>query len=421
MISKIMVGISRVLVGTLFIFSGVIKANDPLGFSYKLEEYWIEFGMAWDWLIAIGVPLASFICILEIILGVAVLVAYRMEIVTWLLLLMIVFFSILTFASAVFGLVKSCGCFGDAIPLTPWQSFIKDLILLAFILILFVFRKSTQPMEKRYLASAFVIFPTVLMAYASHQVEWNFPLYFTLIVLLPGYIISFAFLNLSPMLTVVLSLIGSTWLCAYSIGHLPMRDFRPYAVGKSISGQMKLPPNAKPDVYKNVFKYRNKSTGEVKDYDESNYPWDDENFEFVDRTTTLVEKGDEAKISDFSVITEDGMDITHDILDDPEPIVVVVSYNISGAEGDDGRIQKLIEDCYNQGMNVIGLSASDQESLKTYKEQNGWELTFYSTDGITLKTAIRSNPGIMLLKEGTVLGKWHINDTPDFKMVEARI
>lgn len=419
---KLLLDISRILVGTLFIFSGIIKANDPLGFSYKLEEYWVEFGMAWDWLIAIGVPLASLICIAEIALGVAVLVAYRMNIVTRLLLVMIVFFTILTFASAVFGLVKSCGCFGDAIPLTPWQSFMKDVFLMIFIIILFAYKREIKPYEEIYKGTAFVIFPVVLLAWTSFQVDWNFPLYFGLIVLGIGFIASLAKLNYAPAITVTLAALGSIWLCVQSIDHLPIKDFRPYAVGKSISEQMKLPEGAKPDIYENTFQYRNKSTGKVEEFTESNYPWDDDNYEFVDRTTTLIEKGDEAKITDFSITGEDGYDLTFDILDDPDPVMLMISYSISEADRDHSKqIAEFVESCYDNGISIIGLSASDESLIEKYLEESGIDIRFYATDQITLKTIVRSNPGFVLLKEGVILGKWHVNDTPGLKEVQDLI
>jgi hypothetical protein len=409
-------------VGTLFIFSGIIKANDPLGFSYKLEEYWVEFGIAWDWLLAIGVPLASLICILEIALGVAVLVAYRMNIVTRLLLAMMVFFTILTFASAVFGLVKTCGCFGDAIPLTPWQSFIKDVVLMVLIIIFFTYKREFKPQDEQYKGIAFIIFPVTLLSYASFKVDWNFPMYFALTVLGIGFIASLANNKHSPMITTLLALVGSIWLCVQSIEHLPMKDFRPYAVGKSLTEQMKLPEGAKAAIYENVFLYRNKSTGKVEEFNESSYPWDDDNFEFVDRTTSLIEKGDEAKITDFSIVAEDGYDLTEDILGDPSPIIIMICYNISEADqGHNAGIKSLIEASYENGISIIGLSASDPKLVQAYLEQASFDFPFYSTDEITLKTIVRSNPGFILLKEGTVLGKWHVNDTPDIATIKALI
>ncbi len=419
---RIILDISRILVGTLFIFSGIIKANDPLGFSYKLEEYWVEFGMAWDWLLAIGTPLASFICIFEIVLGVAFLVAYRMKLASALALLMMVFFTILTFASAVFGLVKSCGCFGDAIPLTPWQSFIKDVILMVFIVVIYAYRKEIKQYDAQYKNTAFVIFPVALLAWTSMQVEWNFPLYFGLVVLGIGYVVSFVTSKNASMITTALAAVGSVWLCVQSIDHLPMKDFRPYAVGKNIHDQMHLPDDAKPDVYENIMYYKNLTTGDVEEFDDQNYPWDDDNYEFHDRETRLIEKGDEPKITDFSITASDGYNLTEDVLEDPDPVLVLISYDITAVNQDkNSDIKTLIDACNANGLSIIGLCASDESLVQDYVSKAQFEITFYATDQITLKTIVRSNPGFMLMKKGEVLGKWHVNDTPDFGEVKKLI
>lgn len=416
---RYLVVISRILVGTLFIFSGLIKANDILGFSYKLEEYWVEFGMGWEWLLAIDVPMAAVICIVEIVLGVATIVGYRMRTTSTLLLLMIVFFTILTFASAAFGLVKSCGCFGDAIPLTPWQSFIKDVILLVFIGILFAVRKKIHPFEKLESSVVLVVVPVALMAWVSYQVGWNFPLYFTLSIL----IAAFALFLIQPQrfaaITVALALIGSAWFSYYTLNHLPAKDFRAYAVGKNIPEQMKLPEDAKPPIYENTFIYRNKTTGEEKEFTEKNYPWDDDNWEFVDRTTTLIQEGDVAKITDFSITDYEGNAYTEDFLQDPDYLFMFISYNLNKAseEGTE-KLAELGEACYNNGVSIIGLSASDQESVDQFRHDHQLIFDFYATDEITLKTMIRSNPGLMLLKKGTVIAKWHHNDTPTWEEVQ---
>jgi len=418
----ILTGVSRILVGTLFIFSGIIKANDPLGFSYKLEEYWVEFGIAWDWLLAIGPVLSSFICIFEIVLGAAILVVYRFKIATLLMLLMIGFFTILTFASAVFGLVKTCGCFGDAFVLTPWQSFIKDLVLMAFIIILYKYRNEVKSQSNLAKSSLFVIIPTAIMAYISFNVGWTFPLYFMLIILVGTYIGSFVSLERAKMIAVSLSLLGSIYLCYYTIAHLPLKDFRPYAMGKSIPEQMKLPEGAKPDVYDNVFKYKNLTTGDVEEFNESSYPWDDENYEFVDRVTTLIEKGDAAKITDFSIVDETGYDLTEDVLYDPDPILMIICYNIGLATTDEtSELVELVESCKMDGMTVMGLSASDDQLIKAYLEKTGLDFDFFATDEITLKTMVRSNPGIILLKEGIILDKWHINDVPSYVGLQRKL
>src|SRR5688572_28216775 len=179
---KFITAFSRIFIGVLFIISGLIKANDPLGFSYKLDEYFTVFSV--ESLTAISLPLAMFICIIEVGLGVAALMGYRMVLVTWLLLLMIVFFSFLTFYSAWFDVVKDCGCFGDALKLTPWQSFTKDILLLVLILIIFFNRNTITPLfgEKA----------TNLIAYTG--------------------------------------LLIALFFAVYTYRHLPVIDFRPYAI-----------------------------------------------------------------------------------------------------------------------------------------------------------------------------------------------
>ena len=219
----------------------------------------------------------------------------------------------------------------------------------------------------------------------------------------------------AKLVAVYVSLFGSVYLCYYVVAHLPLEDFRPYAVGKSISDQMKLPEGAKPDVYDNIFKYKNLSTGKVEEFEESNYPWDDENYEFVDRVTTLIEKGDEAKITDFSVVDSTGYDLTEDVLSDPDPILLVICYNIGLATTEASEnLAELITSCKSDGMTVMGLSASDDKLINTYLGETGIDLAFYATDEITLKTIVRSNPGVLLIKEGLILGKWHINDVPTY-------
>lgn len=417
---KFIISFSRILVGTLFIFSGLIKANDILGFSYKLEEYWVEFGIGWDWLIALDVPMAAAICIFEIVLGVATIIGYRMELVSKLLLIMIVFFTILTFASAAFGLVKTCGCFGDAIPLTPWQSFIKDVILMIFIVILFIFRDEVYPFEKAVEAVAFVVVPTALMAWVSNIVGWEFPMFYTMVTLIVTFVLVLIIPKYYAGIIVALSLVGSTYFSIMTLTHLPAKDFRAYAVGKNLPEQMRLPEGAKPDVYENTFKYKNLTTGEVEEFNEQNYPWDDKNYEFVDRVTTLIQKGDEAKITDLSIMGQDGMDYTEDFLNDPDYILMLVSYNIEEAsDAHMKEINALVDECFKNGVSVIGLSASDGNTVEDFRHKHQTMFDFYVTDAITLKTMIRSNPGLMLIKGGTVQGKWHHNDVPDFKTMMA--
>jgi len=198
---KLLANIARVLVGVLFIISGFIKANDPLGFSYKLDEYFVVFHM--EWLSSISLALAILICAAEIGLGVATLMGAKMNFTAWSLLLMIVFFTFLTFYSWYFNKVTDCGCFGDALHLTPLQSFEKDLVLLALILLIFAQRRHIMPL---------------LGQTASTVVSW-------------------------------LGFAGSMLFSIQCYRHLPTIDFRPYKIGANIQEGMKLPPNARPIVW----------------------------------------------------------------------------------------------------------------------------------------------------------------------------
>ncbi|MEQ8908912.1 MAG: redoxin domain-containing protein [Vicingaceae bacterium] len=413
---KQLLHLSRIVVGNLFIFSGIVKANDPLGFSYKLEEYFIEFGMNWHWLEEILVPLAAGLCILEIILGVAVLLGYKMKEVSWVLLLMIIFFTILTGASAIFEIVRSCGCFGDAIPLTPWQSFYKDLILLAFILLLFFKRKEIKPFEKPKAEIVYFLISSAIMLALSFMLAWNAPFIFTLLVLgiaLGSKLIAKAH---SAAIGVLVSLVGSIWFSVYAIEHLPFKDFRPYAVGKSIPEQMVLPEGAQPPVYENILVYKNTKTGEEKEFTSEEYTaakiWENKDWEWVSTESTMIKEGDTPKITDLSITNAEGEDYTDYFLD-KEKVLFIISYDLSKSNTESlPEIKELVTEAKKKGIEVIGLSAAGAEEKNSYAKQHDLNFDFWITDGIVLKTIVRSNPGLVYLEKGTVKGKWHENDVP---------
>ncbi len=416
---KFLVSLSRIFVGNLFIFSGLVKANDPLGFSYKLEEYFIEFGMDWAWLHDILVPLAAGICILEVILGVAVLVGYQMKRVTWLLLLMIVFFTILTFASAVFEIVRSCGCFGDAIPLTPWDSFIKDLILLVFILVLFVKRKIIAPFEHLKSDLIFTLISLLIMAWLSFALDWFAPLWFTAFVL--GLPILYRLLIKKPsaMVATALGTVCSILFAIVAVQHLPFKDFRPYAIEKNLPEQMELPPNAKPPVYDNVLTYINIKTGEEKEFNMAEYNaskiWENKDWEWANTESKLIEVGDEAKITDLSILTHTSEDIT-DALLAKDRLLLIVAYDLAICNEDHlDQINELAKQAEKEGIRVSGISAAGTNQKNNFIKKHNLDFDFLVADGIVLKTIVRSNPGIIYLEKGTVKGKWHENDTPDIE------
>ncbi|WP_378177642.1 BT_3928 family protein [Aquimarina sp. SS2-1] len=357
---KILVGFSRIFVAALFLFSGFIKLNDPLGFSYKLQEYFSEGVLNMEFLIPYALLMAVFLCVFEIIVGVTLLLGYLPKFTVWSLLGMIVFFTFLTFYSAYFNKVTDCGCFGDALPLTPWESFTKDIILLVFILILFFGRKYITPIlpQSSHKWIVFVCFSACL-AFAYHVLM-----------------------------------------------HLPTFDFRAYKVGTNIQEGMSVPEGAPEAEFEYFWKFEVdgneeiiKTTGE--------YP--QVKGKYIGVETKMINEGYIPPIHDFA-IEKDGQDYTTEYLD-KENVVLIIMYNLSKSEGEGmNTIKGLTEKALSQGYDVIGLTASSPQDISQKKEQYDLSFDFYSTDETALKTIVRSNPGIVKLNKGTITEKLHWND-----------
>jgi uncharacterized membrane protein YphA (DoxX/SURF4 family) len=365
---KVITNIARVLVGLLFIFSGFIKANDAVGFAYKLVEYFEVFGT--HFFIPIALPLAMFICIFEIVLGFALLMGARIKLTLWLLLLMIVFFTFLTFYSAYYQKVLSCGCFGDAIPLTPWQSFTKDLILLILIIILFIGRQFINPIFGPR-------FENVLL---------------------------------------VLIIIASTAFPIYTYNYLPVIDFRPYAIGKNIPEQTK----GISDELKYYYTLKDKKTGEEKEFDKfpENY---DVLYDYINSRTEVTKKGVEPKIKDFSISNLDGADYTQDIIENPNYNFLLICYDLDLTNKNVfGKINDFAALCKQDSVTFIVLTSSTKETIEKFKSEVHTNIDFYNTDGTVLKTMIRSNPGLMMLKAGTVIDMWHYHSFPSYNDVKEK-
>ncbi len=418
---KYILSFARLFVGNLFIFSGLVKANDPMGFSYKLEEYFVEFGMDWVWLHEILVPMAAGICIIEIVLGVAVLVGYKMKPVSWALMLMIVFFTILTGASAIFEIVRSCGCFGDAIPLTPWQSFYKDLILLTLILVIFIKRKTIKPYEEIKVWVVVSIVSVLVLALLSIMLAWSMLWISTAVILLVGIISKQVLKDAekAALIVVVASFVVSLWISIMAVEYLPFRDFRPYAIEKNLPEQMSLPENAIQPVYENILAYKNKQTGEVKEFTTEEYTaakiWEDENWEWESTESELIIEGDEAKITDLSILTHDNQDITDAVLEQ-DKMLWIICYDLSLTSSKHiQQINELAKVASGQGINVMALSSAGTDQKNKFIAENNLDFEFFIVDGIVLKTMVRSNPGIMYLENGTVKGKWHENKLPSLQ------
>lgn len=359
---RALTNLSRFLVAVLFIFSGWIKANDSLGFAYKLVEYFEVFGTGA--LIPLALPLAICICIFEMVVGFTLLIGARVKLTLWLLLLMIIFFTFLTFYSAYFNKVTSCGCFGDAIPLTPWQSFTKDLILLILIIILFIGKDN---------------------------------------------ITSIFSLKLENTL-IVMALIAAIAFPLYTYNFLPVIDFRPYAIGKNIPEQMK----GVPDELKYFYKLKDKASGEIKEFDKfpDNY---DQFYDYVDSRQLVTKKGIEPKVKDFSISNLKGDDYTQEIIENPEYNFLLICHEVELANKNAfGKINDFATLCKQNHVKFIGLTSSTREAIDQFKQEVDTDIEFYISDNTVLKTMIRSNPGLMLLKGGTVLGMWHYHSLPAY-------
>jgi peroxiredoxin len=248
----------------------------------------------------------------------------------------------------------------------------------------------------------------------SIQLAWNAPVIFTLVVLGLGYAIHFLKPSYAAVGAVAASLAGSVWFSAYAVEHLPFRDFRPYAVGKNLPEQMSLPENAKPPIYENILVYKNTETGESKEFTTKEYTaskiWEDKKWEWVSTDSELIEEGDVAKITDFSILTHDDRDITDEVLSTPK-VLLIVAYDLSLTSLEYiAQINDLSKAANSKGIKVMGLSSAGSEQKDKFIKANELNFDFFISDGIVLKTIVRSNPGVVYLENGTVKGKWHEND-----------
>lgn len=357
---KVLVGISRIFVGILFIISGLIKLNDPVGFSFKLQDYFAPDVLNLEFLAPYALVIAIFVVIYEVLLGVMIIIGYAKKFTLWSLLLMIIFFTFLTFYSAYTGKVTDCGCFGDALKLTPWESFSKDLVLLVLILIIFFGKKYIEPFFSRNIRS--------LLVFAS-----------------------FVFC------------LGITY---YVLMHLPIIDFRPYKINANISEGMSVPEGAPKPIFE--YAWRFSVNGEEKIIT-TNGDYPQQQGEFIDVETTEIQAGYEPPIHDFSM-ERDGEDYTEQFLNQKD-LIVVIAYSLSNSEKEGfNTIREVTNEAIKKGYTVIGLSASSEEVTDQLVNDFDLNFKFYFCDMTALKTIVRSNPGILELQKGTIKQKLHWND-----------
>ena len=358
---------SRLFVGILFIISGLIKLNDPIGFSYKLDEYFSEPVFNMPFFVPYSLAIALFLVILEVVLGVMLLIGYKSKITIWSLLLLVILFTFLTFYSAYFDVVKDCGCFGDALHLTPWQSFSKDIVLLFFILILFFNQKLIKPLFSNGIQNILAFSSVVLCSFMGYWV----------------------------------------------INHLPLKDFRPYKVGTNIKTAMEIPEGAPKSVVEMVFIY--KVNGVDKEFTENDLMSLPEGATFVDRKDKVIVQGYLPPIHDFKLELEDE-DNTQVILS-KEKTLLILAYDLEKANP--GALQKL-DELYKKaaakGFYVAIVTGSSNDVIEATKKKYGITFDFLFCDATTIKTIERANPSFVILNYGIVKQKVHYNDIDDLNL-----
>jgi len=356
---KILKSVSRIIIGLVFIFSGTVKAIDPLGSAYKFHDYFHAFNIGF--LNSFSLALAIILCTAEFIAGFSVLTGLRQKTGIWGVIILLGIFTPITFILALTNPVSDCGCFGDAIHLTNWQTFEKNLILIVFTIILYIDRK-----QARQIFSAIT--------------EW---------IIITGIIAM-----------VVLFSIGN-------LIYLPVVDFLPYKTGVKITDKMIIPDGVAVDKYSTLFIYE--KDGIKKKFTLNNYPANDTTWKFIEQKSILMKKGYRPPIHDFSITSMDGTDFTRKVLSYPGYSVLMVTKKL--AEAGNKRLTEgfqLGEYCIKNGIGFYILTASGTDEVKSIN--NG--LDFFSVDETTLKTMIRSNPGYMLLKNGSIMGKWSWANIP---------
>ncbi|MDX9918496.1 MAG: DoxX family protein [Paludibacter sp.] len=355
--------ISRYLLAIVFVFSGFVKAVDPLGTTYKIEDYLAAFGEPWSQFSFIALWLSIALSAFELVIGLNLLFKIKIRTSAVLAMIFMLVMTPLTLYIALNNPVTDCGCFGDALIISNWETFWKNVVLLVLVVILLFSSAKSRPV---FLSG----------------IEW---------------LIITVFVGISAAISL------------YSYNFLPMIDFRPYKIGSNIPEKMKIPEGAPTDKYETTFIYE--KNGEQKEFTLENYPKDDSTWVFVDQKTTLISKGYEAPIHNFSIIDQHFDDITEDVLQYKGGTYLVVVYDIQKASPE-GLLRA--EDIYKKhkdtGTRFYALTGSSDDAIASVRAETGITFPFCKTDPITLKTIIRANPGLVYLENGTVKGKWNWRD-----------
>jgi len=360
--------ISRMIVGLVFLFSGFVKGVDPMGFTYKLQDYFIAFNL--DFLKSIALPLSILLILAEFLVGISLFFKLRTQLGAWGGIIFMLIFTPLTLVIALTDPVTDCGCFGDALVISNWQTFWKNLVIISFAILVFLGRNNYQP--------------------TCHSLtEWS---------ILAAFVVFMLGINI------------------YGLQHLPLIDFRPYKVGASISEGMVMPEDAPQDEYETILIYE--KNGVRKEFTEENFPWQDSSWKFIDQNSFLIKEGYKPLLHDFNIFSGEGEELTDLFLAYPEYTFLLISQEIAKTSKE--GIQKANElalFCNQNHIPFYCVTASGEEELNILRNEMELYFDFYAMDETTLKTIIRSDPALVLLKEGVIIGKLAWRDFPEPELI----
>jgi hypothetical protein len=368
--TRLITWISRYVLAVTFIFSGFAKGVDPLGFAYKFGDYFTAFGM--DFMMPFVLPLSFALCAAELFIGLILLINVRNYIAIWGAFLFMAVFTPLTLILAIFNPVSDCGCFGDAIVLTNWETFFKNIPLFIASILMLYHRKS--------LPSSFNKLPDYLIAVLMLVVSFIPPFH--------GYF------------------------------NLPLIDFRPYSIGTNIPEAMVFPADAPTDQYQTTLYYS--KDGVVKEFSQENFPWQDSTWKYVDSKSVLIKKGYKPPISDFTLTDNFGWNKADSILNSEGYFILAVATKLPEINTQAfAKLNELYYKAKQEGIGFVCLTSSAYSDIDRFVSKTGVAFPFLQADEIMLKTTIRANPGIMLLYKGTIIGKWHHNNFPEPSFFEG--
>ena len=351
--------IGRILTGLLFIFSGFVKGIDPMGTAFKIGDYLTAFRM--EFLDDLALPISIILCLVEFVTGMMLVTGSLVKLASWMAALFMAVFTPLTLILAFFNPVSDCGCFGDAIIMTNWQTFFKNVVITLLVVFVFIRRNDN-------------------IGNLSVKAGMNATLTFIFLFLL---------------------------FMRYNLACLPVIDFRPYSVGTNIPEAMSIPADAEPDKYDINFIYE--KDGVQKEFTLNDYPSEDTTWKFVDQKSVLISRGYIPPIHDFTLVDEYGVDMTDQVTGYPGYTMLMVARRLEDADRD-GLIMG-----YDLGLALQQQGVRFNIITATSPGETGEMLTGFDSffaDEITLKTVIRSNPGFVLLHNGTILAKWSYHNLP---------